>query len=66
MEDALLSIKILEESKSLRPVVGVWITQLAVGIYNMLHRAQKGIKSFFKEKINKKEEIMSLQLSLEL
>lgn len=64
MNESLLCIKIIEESKSLRSTVGVWITQLAVGIYNMLHRAQKGIKSYFKEK--KEKEILLLQLSLEL
>lgn len=64
MDNELLSIKIIEESKSLRQIVGVWITQFAVGIYNMLHRAQKGIKSFFKTKI--KEEIFGIQLSFEL
>lgn len=64
MDNELLSIKIIEESKSLRQVVGVWITQYAVGIHKMLRRAQKGIKSFFKEKI--KEEIFGIQLKLEL
>lgn len=64
MDNELLSIKIIEESKSLRQIVGVWITQFAVGIYNMLHRAQKGIKNFFKTKI--KEETFWIQLSLEL
>lgn len=64
MDECLLSIKIIEESKSLRQKVGVWITQLALGIYNMLHRAQKGIKSFFKVKI--KEEVIGIQLSLEI
>lgn len=64
MNETLLCIKIIEESKSLRPNVGVWITQLAVGIHNMLRRAQKGIKNYFKK--HKKEKIISIQLSLEL
>ena len=64
MNNNLLSIKIIEESKSLRQKVGVWITQMALGIYNMLHRAQEGIKNFFKEKI--KEEQTGIQLSLEI
>lgn len=63
MDNKLLSIKILEESKSLRQKVGVWITQMAVGIHVMLRRAQKGVKDFFKEK--QKEEISVIQLSLE-
>lgn len=64
MDNELLSIKIIEESKSLRQVVGVWITQYAVGIHKMLRRAQKGVKNFFKVKI--KEETFGIQLSLEL
>ena len=64
MDNKLLSIKIIYESKSLREKVGVWITQFAVGIYNMLHRSQCGIRSFFKSK--DKEDTIGLQLSLQL
>ena len=64
MDERLLSIKIIYESQSLRENVGVWITQFAVGIYNMLHRSQCGIKNFFKSK--EIEDNLGLQLSLQL
>ena len=66
-EISLLSIKIMEESKSLRQNVGVWITQFAVGINKMLRRSVVGIKGYFKgskKKIN--NEILGTQLSLQL
>ncbi len=64
MNNRLLSIKIIEESASLRQKVGVWITQFAIGIHTILRRSQKGIKCYFKRKI--KEEILETQLSLEI
>ena len=67
MNSKLLSIKIIEESKSLRQTVGVWITQFARGINIMLKRAVVGIKAFFKT--SKKElnnEILGTQLSLQI
>ena len=48
-DNKLLSTKIVEESKSLRQTVGVWITQFAKGINTILKRAVVGIKEFFKE-----------------
>ena len=66
-EIKLLSIKIMEESKSLKQNVGVWITQFAVGINNMLHRAVVGIKEYFKESKKKlNNEVLGTQLSLQL
>ena len=67
MDKKLLSIKIIEESKSLRQKVGVWITQFARGINTMLIRAVVGIKEFFKEsKKGLDNEIIITQLSLQL
>ena len=67
MNNKLLSIKIIEESKSLRQTVGVWITQFARGINIMLMRAVVGIKEFFKDSRKKLEnEIIITQLSLQI
>ena len=67
MDKKLLSIKIIEESKSLRKTVGVWITQFAKGINTMLSRAVVGIKEYFKDQKNKIDnEIIITQLSLQL
>ena len=67
MDKKLLSIKIIEESKSLRQKVGVWISQFARGINTMLMRAVVGIKEFFKEsKKGLDNEIIITQLSLQL
>ena len=67
MNNKLLSIKIIEESKSIRKTVGVWITQFAKGINVMLMRAVVGIKAFFKESRKKLEnEIIITQLSLQI
>ena len=67
MNNKLLSIKIIEESKSIRKTVGVWITQFAKGINVMLMRAVVGIKEFFKESRKKLEnEIIITQLSLQI
>ena len=67
MDNKLLSIKIIEESKSIRKTVGVWITQFAKGINVMLMRAVVGIKAFFKESRKKLEnEIIITQLSLQI
>ena len=67
MDKKLLSIKIIEESKSLRKKVRVWITQFARGINTMLMRAVVGIKAFFKEtKKRLDNEILITQLSLQL
>ena len=67
MNNKLLSIKIIEESKSLRQKVGVWITQFARGINRMLKRSVVGIKKYFKDSKNKLDnEILITQLSLQL
>lgn len=67
MNSKLLSIKIIEESKSLRKTVGVWITQFARGINIMLKRSVVGIKKYFKDSKNKLDnEILITQLSLQL
>ncbi len=67
MDNKLLSIKIIEESKSLQQKVGVWITQFSKGIHTMLSRAVVGIKEFFKESKKKmNNEVLGTQLSLQL
>ena len=67
MNNKLLSIKIIEESKSLRQKVGVWITQFARGINRMLKRSVVGIKKYFKGTKKKIDnEILITQLSLQL
>ena len=67
MDKKLLSIKIIEESKSLRQKVGVWITQFAQGINTILVRSVVGIKEFFKESKKRIDnEILIIQLSLQL
>ena len=67
MNQKLLSIKIIEESKSLRQKVGVWITQFARGIHIILSRAMVGIKEYFKETKKKIDhEIFIIQLSLQI
>ena len=67
MNNKLLSIKIIEESKSLRQTVGVWITQFARGINTMLRRSVTGIKEYFKDSKKKIEnEILVTQLSLQI
>ena len=67
MDKKLLSIKIIEESKSLRQTVGVWISQYAQGINTILMRAVVGIKKFFKESKSKIDnEMLITQLSLQL
>ena len=67
MNNKLLSIKIIEESKSLRQKVGVWITQFARGINRILKRSVVGIKGYFKGTKKKIDnEILITQLSLQL
>ena len=67
MNNKLLSIKIIEESKSLRQTVGVWITQFARGINTMLKRSVVGIKEYFKGTKKKIDnEILVTQLSLQI
>ena len=67
MNNKLLSIKIIEDSKSLRKTVGVWITQFAKGINTMLSRSVVGIKEYFKDKKKSLDnEIIVTQLSLQI
>lgn len=58
----LLSIKIIEESKSLRGKVIIWMNQFAKGIKNILAFAHKGIKEF--KKIETRLKHRQLQLKL--
>lgn len=58
----LLSIKIIEESKSLRGKVIIWMNQFARGIKNILAFAHKGIKEF--KKIETRLKHRQLQLKL--
>ena len=60
MNTRLLSIKIIEESLSLRGKIGVWISQFAGGIRNILSRCQKGIRGYFK--VREREVQLSLRL----
>ena len=62
MDRKLLAHKILDEAKTLRNKVGVWITQIAFGIHVVLRRAIKGVRSFYE--IPKKEKIYQLSLKL--
>ena len=62
MDKKLLSIKIIEASKSLRNKVIVWIGQFARGIKNMLSYAHEGIKKW--ERIEKRSKYKQLSLKL--
>lgn len=64
MDNRLLSIKIMEESKSLREKLVVFISMFARGIKEILSYAYTGVLSF-KKKV-KKEKIYIEQLSLPL
>lgn len=64
MNNNLMSIKILEASKSLKKKCVVWLSQFARGIGEILRYSHVGVKSFqYKNKSNK---IVNIQLSLEL
>ncbi len=45
MDKKLLTIKIIESSKSIRNKILVWISQIARGISNILKYAHEGIKN---------------------
>ena len=62
MDKKLLSIKIIEASKSLKNKVIVWIGQFARGIKNMLSYAHEGIKKW--QKIEKRCKYKQLSLKL--
>ena len=62
MDKKLLSIKIIERSKSLKRKVIVWLSQMARGISEILKYAHTGIKEY--QKIAKRERYRQLVLKL--
>ena len=62
MDNKLLSIKIIERSKSLRDKVVVWLSQFARGIGEILSFAHTGIKDW--QSIEKREKYKQLSLNL--
>ena len=62
MDKKLLTIKILERSKSLRNKVSVWFSQISRGISEILKYVHKGIKGY--QKIEKREKYKQLELKL--
>lgn len=62
MNNKLLSIKILERSKSLRNKIIVWLSQFARGIGEILSFAHKGIKDW--QSIESREKYKQLSLNL--
>ncbi len=62
MDRKLLTIKIIERSKSLKRKVLVWLSQISKGISNILAYAKIGIKEY--KKIEKREKYKQLELKL--
>ena len=62
MDKKLLSIKILERSKSIKRKVIVWLSQIARGISEILKYAHTGIKEY--QKIERREKYKQLTLKL--
>ncbi len=62
MDKKLLTIKIIERSKSLKKKVIVWFNQISRGISNILSYARTGIKEY--QNIEKREKYKQLQLRL--
>lgn len=62
MNKKLLTIKILEKSKSIRNKVLVWFNQISRGISEILKYAHVGIKEY--QKIEKREKYKQLELRL--
>lgn len=62
MEQKLLTIKIIERSKSLKGKVIVWFNQIARGIREILKYAHTGIKEY--QKIEKRKKYKQLELKL--
>ena len=62
MDKKLLSIKIIERSKSLKRKAIVWLSQMAKGISEILKYARTGIKEY--KKIEKREKYKQLVLKL--
>lgn len=62
MNKKLLTIKILERSKSLKRKVIVWFNQISRGISEILKYAYTGIKKY--QKIEKRKKYKQLELRL--
>ena len=62
MDKKLLTIKMLERSKSLRKKVRVWISKISRGISEILKYVHTGIKEY--QKIEKREKYRQLELKL--
>lgn len=62
IDNKLLVIKILEESKSLKNEVIVWLGQISKGIFNILKNARAGIKAF--QEVEKREKYNQLSLRI--
>lgn len=62
MDKKLLTIKIIEESKSLKNKAIVWLGQISQGIINILKNAKTGIKAF--QEIEKREKLKQLALRI--
>jgi len=62
MDKKLLTIKIIERSKSLRNKVIVWISQMARGIREMLSYAHTGIREWQSIETRDKNKQLSLKL----
>lgn len=62
MDKKLLSIKIIEASKSLKNKVLVWYGQISSGIHEILKYAHSGIREW--HKIEKREKARQLSLLL--
>lgn len=62
MDKKLLTMKILERSKSLKKKVLVWFSQISKGISEILKYAHTGIKEY--QKMEKREKYRQLQLKL--
>ena len=62
IDKKLLTIKIIERSKSIKKKVIVWLSQISRGISEILKYAQKGIREY--QKIEKREKYKQLELKL--
>lgn len=62
LDKKLLTIKIIERSKSLRNKILVWISQMAKGIREILKYAKAGIKEWQKIEIREKYKQLELKL----
>ena len=64
MDKKLLTMKIVERSKSIRNKVLVWLSQIARGISEILKYAHSGIKDWQKIEIRKKVKQLSLSIPI--